>query len=177
MGRRLASAEVLLLAMGGCVACGAGFSVDQSNMEVWGRTVSPATTDLNAVPALPQLRSSGPARLYPCATDDGELFDVWAGREWVDPTPGVIERHRASLSAGEGFMTILHTLQRRAWKAVSHQAGDAGGLTSANPRFNEVNLVKRVDDIAPRIELAVMPGAIIATVTFPDAPVVCHQNQ
>lgn len=145
---------------------------DLAARAVWERRVEPSLKDLNAVPRVAGLKPEGPARVYPCVVDSGEVLGLSAGRVWQPTT-----RSRAQTDAGmseeigSGFMHIEEFLKHRGWRAVRREA-ELGGPLPSGVKYDTIFF--RSGE-SPTIH-AVMQGhldGVLVTVSFKDAPEGC----
>ncbi len=136
-------------------------TVDEAAMSDWKSEVSVGLSDLETVPALPGLVSSGPGTAGECTFDDLELFQPTAEKGWLeDPT-----NSRKDATGPSVDLITDHLIQR------GYQVTDEN-LDLAPTRV----LSKHSEAPTLRVALQAFSDRVVATVEVADSPTLCVER-
>jgi len=150
--------------------------VNHAVVKEWEQTLAPGLADLSTLDGLPGLDDEGPAELYPCSIDSGELFDLEASRSWTAVVPGKgvdTVDPSVSLETARGFKAMIRRLVAAGWKVTTRE--DLQGMElPAGLSFDSVDLARDVDGTGLWVAIGVSDDGVFAHLGFDGARKACR---
>jgi len=148
-----------------------GVVVDPAALDEWTRRLTPAIADLNSLPPIDGIEPHGPAEFSDCGADDGDLYDVSAGRSW-GVSASIVGAGDRELATVKGFLELVQALTRQGWHETRREAnGDT--FTNLNEGFDTIWMKKTFAPGPVRLSVQVVHGTVYVGLDFKGSQTVC----
>ncbi len=146
--------------------------VDQAVVVEWEHAVAPGLGDLNSLDDPPGLTAEGRARVNPCSTDDGELFDLEPGLAWIADVPGE-DLSQVSPETADGVHSIVRQLVAKGW-VIDERRSIMRMDLPPGLGFDTIGMHRRANGIDLELSMQVYSSGPFASLYYSQGRPACH---